>query len=52
LHLSHARRVEQQAASGQQDELSMGRDVTATAIARSNFTGGHPLFAEKGVDQG
>ena len=52
LQLSHARRVEQQAASGQQDELAVGRDVAASAIARPDLAGGHPLLAEQRVDQG
>ena len=51
LQLAHAWGVEQQAAAGHADELTMGRDVAATAIACADRTGGHAVFTEQGVDQ-
>ena len=52
LQFSHSRRVEQKAASRQQDELAMCRDMATTTITRSNLAGGHPFFVEKSVNQG
>ncbi len=52
LQLAHARRIEQQPPSRQQDQLAVGRDVTSPAVAGSSFSRRHSLLAQDGIDEG